>query len=229
MNEIKQWEHVFKLDPNKHISDDDLEKVCESGTDAIIVGGTDDVTFEGVLDLLARIRRYEVPCALEVSNHEAITPGFDYVFIPTVLNSRDREWILGAHHQAVKEYGDLIDWDELFLEGYCILNPDAKAFAYSNSIMPDEEDVIAYARMAEHFFHLPIFYMEYSGMYGDPSLVQKVSKTLDQTRLFYGGGIATSEDARTMAAYADTVIVGNSIYENLEAALKTVQAVKNND
>lgn len=46
MNEITTWRHVFKLDPNKEITDEQLEQVCESGTDAIIVGGTDGVTLE---------------------------------------------------------------------------------------------------------------------------------------------------------------------------------------
>ena len=31
------------------------------------------------------------------------------------------------HHQAVKEYGDIMNWDEIFVEGYCILNPECKA------------------------------------------------------------------------------------------------------
>ena len=44
MYDIKLWRHVFKLDPAKSITDDDLMKVCESGTDAIIIGGTDNVT-----------------------------------------------------------------------------------------------------------------------------------------------------------------------------------------
>ena len=41
MLDYKEWKHVFKLDPNKAISDEELELVCESGTDGIIVGGSD--------------------------------------------------------------------------------------------------------------------------------------------------------------------------------------------
>lgn len=52
-----------------------------------MVGGSDDVTEDGVLDLLARVRRYSVPVILEVSTIESVTPGYDYFFIPTVLNS----------------------------------------------------------------------------------------------------------------------------------------------
>ncbi len=227
MYDIRQWRHVFKLDPNKDISDKDLEKICESGTDAIMVGGTDGVTIEGVLDLMSRVRRYTVPCILEVSDAEAITPGYDLYFIPTVLNSTNTKWVTGLHHEAVKEYGDIMDWDEILIEGYCILNGECKAAQLTQSKTDlTVEDVRAYAMMAEKMFHLPIFYLEYSGTYGDPDLVQQVKNTLEKTVLFYGGGIQTFEQAVEMGKSADVIVVGNSIYEDLDKALKTVQAVK---
>ncbi|MGX1984032.1 putative glycerol-1-phosphate prenyltransferase [Thermolongibacillus altinsuensis] len=227
MYDITTWRHVFKLDPNKEITDEQLEQVCESGTDAIVVGGTDGVTLENVLDLMARIRRFSVPCVLEVSNLEAITPGFDYYFIPMVLNSRDPKWLIDLHHEAVKEFGDLMNWDEIFMEGYCILNEECKAAILTSARASlSEEDVIAYARMAERMYRLPIFYLEYSGRYGEPQLVRKVKETLSTTRLFYGGGIETPQQAKEMAQWADTIVVGNAVYKNLSEALKTVQAVK---
>ena len=85
------WRHAFKLDPAKTVTDEQLELLAESGTDGIIVGGTDGVTIDNVLDLLVRIRRYSVPVALEVSTVESVTPGFDYYFIPTVLEL-DKSW-----------------------------------------------------------------------------------------------------------------------------------------
>jgi putative glycerol-1-phosphate prenyltransferase len=188
MFDFLEWKHVFKLDPNKEIEDYDLEAICESGTDAVIVGGSDGVTLDRTLDLLARIRRYAVPCALEVSTVEAVTPGFDFYFIPTVLNTEDSRWVTGLHHEAVKEFGEIMNWDEIIMEGYCILNQDSKVAQLTSAHTNlDEEDVLAYARMAEKMFKLPIFYVEYSGTYGDKELVQKVSQVLDETKLFYGG------------------------------------------
>jgi putative glycerol-1-phosphate prenyltransferase len=227
MYDIREWRHVFKLDPNKEMTDEHLELVCESGTDAVIVGGTDGVTLENVLDLMARIRRFSVPCVLEVSNIESVTPGFDFYFIPTVLNSRNTKWMIDLHHKAVKEFGELMNWNEIFMEGYCILNQDCKAAKLTEANTDlDDEDVVAYARVAEHMYHLPIFYLEYSGQYGNPQLVQKVKSVLNQTRLFYGGGIQNEHQAKEMAQFADTVIVGNLVYTDLQAALKTVAAVK---
>ena len=223
MYDVREWRHAFKLDPNKSISDEQLEKLCESGTDAIIVGGTDGVNLEGILDLMARVRRYTVPCVLEISTIEAVTPGFDLYFIPTVLNSSSTKWVTGLHHEAVKEFGDIMNWDEFLVQGYCIVNEECKAAKLTEANTDlTKEDVAAYAMMAEKMFHLPIFYLEYSGTYGDPSFVASAKKKLSDTVLFYGGGIRSREQAEEMASLADVIVVGNSIYEDIEAALQTV-------
>nr|WP_230856103.1 heptaprenylglyceryl phosphate synthase [Virgibacillus dakarensis] len=224
--EMNEWKHIFKLDPAKEITDENLEKLCESGTDAIIVGGTDNITLDGVLDLLSRIRRFTVPCILEISDMDAITPGFDFYFVPMVMNSTEKKWMMDIQHQAIKNYKDIMNWDEIFVEGYCILNEEAKAFRKTNCELPDTDDVTAYAFMVEHMFHLPIFYLEYSGTYGDPQLVRQVKNELNNTLLFYGGGIENSQQAVEMKEHADVIIVGNSIYTDFKNALKTVKAVK---
>lgn len=227
MKNYDEWSHVFKLDPNKEITDEDLELVCESGTDAIIVGGTDGITLDDTLSLLVRVRRYPVTVALEVSNLEAITPGFDYYLIPAVMNSEDVKWILGQHHTAVKDYGELINWEELIIEGYCVLNAEAKVASLTNAKTDlTEEDVMAYARLAEHMYKFPFFYLEYSGTKGPVEMVKRVSRVLSKTRLIYGGGITNGDEAKEVAAYADVVVVGNAIYDNLKQALKTVRAVE---
>lgn len=221
------WRHVFKLDPAKTLSDKALAQVCESGTDAIIVGGTDGVTLDLVIHLLLRVRRFKIPVVLEISNLESVTPGFDFYFIPSVLNSTKTKWVKDLHIEAIKAFGDFMEWEELVPEGYCILNPSCKAAQVAEAQTTlSAEDIIAHARLAEHFFKMPIFYMEYSGTYGEPAMVKAAKSVLNQTRLFYGGGITTVAQAREMAALADTVVVGNHLYDELEEALLTVEAVK---
>ncbi|RWZ57987.1 heptaprenylglyceryl phosphate synthase [Halobacillus fulvus] len=226
MDLLRTWNHVFKLDPNKPISDCDLDIICRSGTDAIIVGGTDGVTFENVTDLLERLEGYDLPLILEVSDMEAIAPGFDGYLIPMVLNSQEKRWMFDIQHEAIKEYGDIIPWEDLAVEGYCVLNPEAKVFKKTNCRIPEQEDVLAYAKMCEQLLHLPVFYMEYSGTYGDPELVQRISSELKETTLVYGGGITSGAQAEEMFAYADVIVVGNIIYEDMNRALETVRAVK---
>lgn len=58
-------------------------------------------------------------------------------------------------------------------------------------------------------------------------MVKATAEVLEKTKLFYGGGITSVQQAKEMAVYADTVVVGNIIYDDLKAALKTVKAVKN--
>jgi putative glycerol-1-phosphate prenyltransferase len=221
--DINGWKHVFKLDPERELSDEALERVCLSGTDAILVGGSTGVTFDNTVDLLARIRRYEVPCVLEVSNREAIVPGFDMFFIPIVLNAQDPDWIVGHHRQALKEFGAIMNWNEMMPEGYVILNAQSAAARLTRAdTAMDARDVVALARMADRMFRLPIFYVEYSGAFGDMELVRKARDVLQHARLFYGGGIDSLEKAKQAAEAADTIVVGNAVYENLDQALETV-------
>ncbi|MCE5169396.1 heptaprenylglyceryl phosphate synthase [Paenibacillus profundus] len=224
---IDSWRHVFKLDPDKEIGDEALDRICMSGSDAIVVGGSSGVTFENTVDLLARIRRYELPVVLEVSNLDAVVPGFDAYLIPMVLNTPNPDWIIGQHQRAIQQYGYMIPWDLLIPEGYIILNPDATAAKITEADASITiAETVAYAQIADKLMRLPIVYVEYSGMYGDMERVSEVKRALRQAQLFYGGGIRTMEQARAAAAAADTVVVGNIVYEDLDAALATVDAVK---
>lgn len=218
---------MFKLDPAKPLEDEALEKIAESGTDLLIVGGSDGVTLDNVLHLLARIRRYSVDVALEVSTFDSVTPGFDYYFIPTVLNSPNTRWITGQHVEALEAYGHFIDQAPLITEGYCIMNTNCKAAQVTEvTTVPTKDEAVAYAQLAEHIFHLPYFYLEYSGTYGDVEIVREVSEALHETKVIYGGGITNAQQAKEMARYADVIVVGNSLYTNLNEALRTVKAVR---
>jgi phosphoglycerol geranylgeranyltransferase len=64
-------------------------------------------------------------------------------------------------------------------------------------------------------------------MYGDPNVVKAASAALDKSILYYGGGINSTEKAAEMSKYADTIVVGNAVYDQGAAILKaTVDAVQ---
>lgn len=222
------WRHVFKLDPERSISDEELDAICMSGTDAVLVGGSSGVTFENTVDLMSRIRRYAVDCALEVSSMDAAVPGFDGYFVPLVLNTSQAEWINGRQTEGLQAFGSFIPWEETAAQGYIILNGEATAAKLTGANAElNEEQVLAHVQMADRLMRLPVIYMEYSGQYGDMALVQKAYDTIAQAQLFYGGGIDGAEKASEAAAACDTVVVGNIIYADLQAALATVPAVHN--
>lgn len=220
---IVGWRHVFKLDPDRVISDEALQLLCQSGTDAVLVGGSSGITYENTIDLLRRIRKYNLPCILEISSQAAVVPGFDLYFIPIVLNAEDAQWIVGQQHQAVKSFDTLIPWDRVVTEGYVVLNEQSTVAALTKANTALEiSDLLAYARMADQMFRLPVFYIEYSGSFGNMEWVEEAKGLLQHSRLFYGGGIDSPDKARQAAKAADTIVVGNIIYDNLQQALETV-------
>jgi len=221
--DIRDWRHVFKLDPDKVISDEHLERLCTSGTDAIMVGGSSGVTFDNTIDLLSRVRRYELPCVSEISSLEAVVPGFDLYLIPVVLNSREGQWITGRHREALKQFGRMLPWESLVPEGYVVLNGDSTVARLTHADTNlGRQDVIACANLTEKLFSLPVCYLEYSGTFGDMELVRSVRDSLEETQLFYGGGIDSADRARQALASADTIIVGNIIYDQIDRAMETV-------
>lgn len=219
---LKDCKHVFKLDPAKDISDEALTKICESDTDAIIVGGTDGITEDNVLNLMARVRRFSVPVALEVTSAEAVVPGFDHYFIPAVFNTKNIKWQHGLMLEALAEYGHLLDYSEMSLLPYIIMNPECKAFKKAEAEAVSKDMLPHYINMLDKLYQTPYIYIEYSGMYGDAEVMQQVSENTEHSHVIYGGGITSRDAAREMAGYADTIVVGNVIYDSTKKALRTI-------
>jgi len=218
----KNWKHITKLDPDKHITQADLKTVVESGTDAIMISGTQNITDRNVSQLISLLKDYKIPKILEPATPDAVTyKGVDYIFVPLVLNSADLDWIVGKHVAWIKKHK--IKWNRIIPEAYIVLNPDsavAKLTKSNTNLTPDE--AIAYAQYAEKYLHLPIIYVEYSGTYGDPCLVKEVSNSLTTASLFYGGGIDSKEKALEMKRYTNVIVVGNVVYTSIDKFLGTI-------
>lgn len=209
----RRWRHVTKLDPDRSLDDARLDLVLRSGTDAIVIGGTQGITRAKVTDLLARLSDCPLPVAIEVSGSESVVAGADLYFIPLVLNSPEARWIIGAHQEALKAVGALVPWEFLVPEGYLVMNPDsavARVTAARTDL--DTEDISAFVRLGERLLHLPVIYIEYSGIYGNPGILGAAREAVTCSRLFYGGGIDGPDKARQMSRLADTVVIGNLVY-----------------
>ncbi len=212
MIDWKKWRHVTKLDPDKPITPKDVAAIVDSGTDAVMISGTQNITKENVAGLIEMLAEYSIPKVLEPAGTEGLRDDTDFIFVPSVLNTDVAFWFMGAHKVWVQHYK--IDWDRVVPEAYIVLNPrSAVAMVTRAKTEMSPGEAAAYAECADRFFHFPVVYIEYSGTYGDPSLVKAVKEKLHGSVLYYGGGINSRERAETMAKYADTIVVGNAVYE----------------
>lgn len=218
----KNWRHITKLDPDKHVPPKDMDRIVSSGTDAIMVSGTQNITDKNVAQLISLLDDYKIPKILEPANPESVLDNdVDHLFVPLVLNTGDLKWIIGKHKNWILNHE--INWDKVIPEAYIVLNPESAVAKLTRSKTDlTAEEIIAYARYAEEYLQLPIVYVEYSGAYGDPIKVKSLSESLSKASLFYGGGIDSRERAAEMMGYADVIVVGNVVYTDMDKFLETI-------
>ncbi|WP_276300253.1 phosphoglycerol geranylgeranyltransferase [Halorussus lipolyticus] len=223
------WDHIVKLDPDKTLAEGEtFEDVCETGTDALEIGGTLDMTQEKMQRVIDACAKYDVPLYQEPSNPAVVVDDddLDGYLVPIVLNAGDIAWATGFHKEWIKSSD--VNWDRTTTEAYIIMNPEASVAQLTDADCDQTpEDVAAYAEVAEQMYGQEIVYVEYSGMYGDPDVVESAADALEEATLFYGGGIHDYDSARTMAERADTIVVGDLVHdEGVEAVRETVEAAQ---
>lgn len=224
----RTWRHITKVDPARPWNTRLLRTVVDSGTDAVVIGGTQDMETAGVGRLLAALRAIgaTVPIAIEVSSSACLQPGADTYLVPVVLNAGDRWWFIGAHHEVMIRAGTAAEIVPPVPEFYVVLNPDSAVARFTGSICPLEpEEVAAYVRTARLILGAGLVYLEGSGRFMGEELIRAAAEVRGSARLFYGGGITTAEQAELAGRWADTVVVGNLIYDRPEALAETVRAV----
>jgi phosphoglycerol geranylgeranyltransferase len=225
----REWDHVLKLDPDKElVGEETFEDVCRTGTDAIEIGGTLDITADKTRQVIDACAKHDVALFQEPNNPAVVVDddALDGYLVPVVLNAGDPFWVIEAHKEWARI--DDIDWEKTTTEAYIILNPEASAARVTEADCEQTpEDVAAYARVAERMFGQDIVYIEYSGTFGDPAKVGAAADALAESTLFYGGGVHDYDSAYTMAEHADVIVVGDLIHEEgCDAVAETVRGAK---
>lgn len=147
----------------------------------------------------------------ELANAPGDVRGADLPFIGSIVQSRGQEFV-----DAVVE--------NILAEGYVIQNLDSRAADVSGVSRTFSVDEVAGAALAtEAFYRFPVFYIEYSGMYGGPEDVAAAASQLDETILLYGGGIRSgAQTAEILDAGADAVVVGDCFHDDPVGYLDTI-------
>jgi phosphoglycerol geranylgeranyltransferase len=223
----KTWAHVTKLDPDKNLTEDQVAEIATSGTDALMLSGTLNITQENMQALRDQVKEYGLPLVVEPAGPESvILEEIDLLFIASVMNTDKSQWIVGKHKEWA--LNSTVPWPRVIPEAYIVLNPASSVARVTGADCSiTAKEVAAYAEIADHYFQFPVVYIEYSGTYGNPEVVKAAAQVIDNAVLYYGGGIDSGAKAAEMAQYADTIVVGNAVYDRgVQALIETIQAIQ---
>jgi len=209
--------HMALIDPDKQPPEEAAaiaKRLKAAGTDAIMIGGSTDITKEK-LDATALAIKNAVdlptiyfPSAAVLSKH------IDAIFFMSMINSTDLRLVIGEQIEAsiyIKKLGI-----EPISMGYIIVEPGMKVGEVGKARVVKRDDhktAIANALTAE-YFGMSFVYLE-AGSGADrpvpPDMIAAVKKEIS-VPLIVGGGIRLPEDAAAARlAGADAVVTGTFI------------------
>ena len=193
----KDWVHVTKLDPDKQLRPGDIDAIATSGTDALMLSGTLNVTKENLLCLQKQIAMYDLPLVMEPAGPEAVLLRRYRICLCAKRDEHHRRAVDCRQTRFwVQQQDGSIPWDVVVPEAYIVLNPDSSVGRVTKALCDlTPAEVAAYTAVADRYFHFPIVYIEYSGTYGDPAVLKAASEAVDCSILYYGGGINSAEKA----------------------------------
>lgn len=180
---VVDWDrisHITKVDPAKPLPDD---LAVLSGTDLVLVGGSDNVTAENTTEAIAQIRNTvdELPVLQEPYRADHVSretfDRVDGIAVPAVYNGNREHFLekhldfftdLGSTPASVRGaglpvVGDMIERrgreaiselaQHIIGEGYVIQNPDSRAAEVSGAAEPFSREEVAGAALATEAFY----------------------------------------------------------------------------
>ena len=231
----KSTMHMTLIDPAKQPYDQAAEIAATAerlGTDAIMVGGSTDVTQENLDQTVLAIKKcVKTPIIYFPSGAHAISRYTDAIYFMSMLNSRNLKNIIGeqvAGAAIINQIGL-----ETVGMGYMIVEPGMKVGEVGEADVIKRDDLqtaISYG-LAAQFLGMDVVYYEAGSGAPEPVPVEMVAAIKSKVRLpvIIGGGIRTPEQAKHLKQAGADVIVTGTICENgaFESRLgEIIRAVK---
>lgn len=210
--------HMALIDPDKQSPEEAgaiARRLKDAGTDAIMIGGSTDVTQEKLdATALAIGSAVDLPTIYFPSAANALSKHIDAIYFMSMMNSSDIRFIVGEQIKA-SLYIKKLGIEPLSL-GYIVVEPGMKVGEVGGANVVKRDDLMgatAYALTAE-YLGMSFVYLE-AGSGADvpvpPEMIRAVKNELS-VPLIIGGGIRTPEDAAAAReAGADAVVTGTFI------------------
>jgi phosphoglycerol geranylgeranyltransferase len=231
----KRTMHMTLIDPAKQSYEKaaDIAACAERlGTDAIMVGGSTNVTQENLDNTVLAIKKVaKVPVIYFPSGAHAITRFTDAIYFMSMLNSRNRKNIIGEQVMGAPIIAKL--GIETISMGYMIVEPGMKVGEVGEADLIKRDDVataVAYG-LAAQFLGMDIIYFEAGSGAPEPVPMEMIASIKSKVRIpvIIGGGICTPEQATMVKRAGADVIVTGTIVEKggytacLESMIKAVK------
>jgi len=228
--------HMTLIDPAKQ----DYERAGEiaavaekAGTDAIMVGGSTDVTQENLdQTVLAIKKRVKVPVIYFPSGAHAISQHSDAIYFMSMLNSRNRRNVIGEQVVGAPIIAEL-DLETISM-GYVIVEPGMKVGEVGEADVirrNDLQSAVAYG-LAAQFMGMELVYYEAGSGAPEPVPSEMVAAVKSKLKIpvIVGGGIRSPEQAAALKkAGADIIVTGTVVEDGqfsgkLEAIIRAVKS-----
>lgn len=210
--------HMTLLDPAKGPAEEmgDLAAMAtETGTDAIMVGGSTGVA-QDLLDAGVRAikARTALPVILFPAHAGTVSRYADAIYFMSLLNSRSVRLVVREQHRASREIVEM--GLETLSMGYVVVAPGMKVGEVGEADLIPREDAEAAVRYAltAQLLGMGLFYLEAGSGAPKPvpSGMVRAVKGAIRIPLLVGGGIRTADAARGVAqAGADVVVTGTVV------------------
>lgn len=212
--------HLTLIDPEEVTASSASQlakKVAAYKTTAIMVGGSTSTSTAHLNIVTKAIKRtVKIPIILFPNNVTGITKHADAIWFMSLLNSVDPYFLIGAQvlgAPLVKKYGL-----EALPLGYIIVGEGGTAGIVGRAVpIPyTKPELAAVHALAAQYFGMRFVYLEAGSGASQPvpaTMIKTVKHTIN-IPLIVGGGIRSSEQAKTaVLAGADMVVTGNIVEE----------------
>ncbi len=212
--------HMTLIDPAKQEPSQAgsiVKEACRLGTDAIMVGGSTDVTQQNLDETVLAIKaNVDVPVIYFPSGAHAISPHADAIYFMSMLNSRNLNMVMGEQVRGAPIV-KMLKLEPLSM-GYILVAPGMKVGEVGQAdVIPRDspKTAVAYA-LAAQYLGMKYVYLEAGSGAPEPvpeEMIRAVRSAID-VPLLVGGGIRDAETAaRVKGAGASIVVTGTVVEE----------------